>query len=119
VSNPPPTSKKFRGRHKFVCDVDGQVYYSEHKRVRWDGAVVHVSNMEQRHPQDQIKAIPELNALIDIQVEPGIDSDQAAGYDYTFDAGAPTFALVDEFGTFVVSEDVIYIQAPTTAGTLS
>ena len=51
--------KKFRGRHKFICDIDGMEYYSEDKRIRWDGAICHKDNIESRHPQDLIKAVKE------------------------------------------------------------
>ena len=34
-------------------------YYSEDKRVRWDGAICHKDNIESRHPQDLIKAVKE------------------------------------------------------------
>ena len=61
--------KKFRGRHKFVCDVDGMEYYSEDKRIRWDGAVVHKNNWEPRHPQDLIKAVKEDTSIKDARPE--------------------------------------------------
>lgn len=77
-----PTSKKFRGRHKFVCDVDGMTYASEFKRIRWDGAVVHVDNLEQRHSQDMIKAVKDDPSVKDPQLEQGHNSDQGDGYVY-------------------------------------
>ncbi len=72
--------KKFRGRHKFVCDVDGMVYYSEHKRTRWDGAIVHKDNWEPRHPQDLIKAVKEDTSVKDARPEVGDGSTDAEGY---------------------------------------
>jgi hypothetical protein len=95
------------------------VYYSEDKRIRWDGAVVYKENLEQRHPQDLIKSVKENTSIDHPQIEPGLNSDNAAGYDYTFEAQAPTFALVDEFGVFIVTEDTIYIQVQPTAATLT
>ncbi len=59
------TRKRFRGRHKFICDVDGFQYYSEDKVQRWDGAIVHKMNTEQRHPQDLIKAVREDTSIKD------------------------------------------------------
>lgn len=77
-----PVKKKFRGRHKFVCEVDGMCYFSEYKRVRWDGAIVHVDNLEQRQPQDMTRAKRDKTDVKDAQVEPGHDSDQGDGYNY-------------------------------------
>jgi hypothetical protein len=51
--------KRFRGRHKFICDVDGKEYYSEEKMIRWDGAVVARRNWHSRHPQEFIRAVKE------------------------------------------------------------
>ncbi len=73
-------TKKFPGRHKFVCDVDGMVYYSEDKKIRWDGAVVHKDNWEPRHPQDLTKAVREDTSVDNPRPELGDGSDQAEGY---------------------------------------
>lgn len=51
--------KKFRGRHTFICMVDGMEYPSEEKAIRWDGLIVHKKNCEPRHPQDMIKSVRE------------------------------------------------------------
>jgi len=51
--------KKFRGRHKFVCQKDGKEYYSEDKRIQWDGLIVYKKNLDQRHPQDFVRAVKE------------------------------------------------------------
>lgn len=61
--------KKFSGRHKFICDVDGMAYYSEDKRIKWDGAVVHKDNWEPRHPQELIKAVREDTSIKDARPE--------------------------------------------------
>ena len=53
------TKKKFKGRHKFICSIDGFTYYSEHKAIRWDGAICHIKNIEPRHPQELIRAVKE------------------------------------------------------------
>ena len=74
--------KKFPGRHKFICHVDGMTYYSEDKRIRWDGAIVHKKNLEPRHPQELIKAVKENTSVSDPSPEVGYGSDQAAGHNF-------------------------------------
>ena len=48
-----------RGDHKFVCDIDGQVYRSKDKRITWDGKVVHYRNYYTRPMSDFRRAIKE------------------------------------------------------------
>jgi hypothetical protein len=45
-----------KGDHKFVCDIDGQTYHSRHKRLTWDGKVVHYLNYYTRPMLDFYKA---------------------------------------------------------------
>ena len=62
--------KKLKGRHKFICDVCGMEYGSEHKKQRWDGAIVCKWDWEPRHPQDLIKAVKEDTSVKDPRPEP-------------------------------------------------
>ena len=88
------TSKRFRGRHKFVCDVDGMTYYSEDKRIRWDGAVVHKDNWEPRHPQDKIKAIKDTQQVPHVRPEKGDGSTDAEDYTFITETNAERAALL-------------------------
>ena len=74
------THKKFRGRHKFVCDYDGMVYYSEHKRTTWDGFQVHEKNLTSRQSQDLIKSVKENTAVPNPRHEMGEGSYSRSGY---------------------------------------
>lgn len=63
-----------------MCAVDGMVYYSEDKRIRWDGAIVCKKNLEPRQPQELIKSVKEDTRVPDTRDEKGRGSDQAEGY---------------------------------------
>jgi len=107
--------KKFLGRHKFICAVDGMQYYSEDKRIRWDGAIVYKKNLEPRHPQELIKAVKEDTSVPNPQLEEGLNSDQGSGYTYATGVEYATFALVDESGTQIITEETESIQVPPVA----
>ena len=87
--------KKFAGRHKFVCAVDGMVYYSEDKRIRWDGAIVHKDNWEPRHPLEMTRAVKEDTSVKNPQPEIGDGSDQGEGYNLNKAYTTTPFVLVD------------------------
>lgn len=103
---------KIAGRHKFMCAVDGMVYYSEDKRIRWDGAIVCKKNLEPRQPQELIKSVKEDTRVPDTRDEKGRSSDQANNYEFIDFSRYPTFALVDENNTMIVASDEYAIQVP-------
>lgn len=109
MAKQPRHDKKFPGRHKFVCDVDGITYYSEHKVVRWDGAVVHRDNNTSRHPQDKIVSRRDSEDIPNPQPET----------EWVFVDGACdiTFGLVDENNNPIVTGEEAGIQVPPTAAT--
>jgi len=87
------------GDHKFVCDIDGQVYHSKHKRITWDGKVVHYLNYYSRHPQEFLRAIKEDTAAKHVQLDGALPS--------LID---DTWFLIDSDGTFVCDSDGENIQ---------
>jgi len=102
--------KKFLGRYKFICDVDGMQYYSEDLAVRWDGAIVHKKNLHSRHPQELIRAVAENTSVRPTRVEPADIhvTDLALEINY----------LVDENGDFLIDENGDFLLGDPTLGTL-
>ena len=72
--------KKQRGRHKFICAIDGMVYYSEDMCVRWDGAIVAKKNWHPRHPQDLIKTVRDDVSIDNPRPEVGYGSTDGEDY---------------------------------------
>lgn len=44
------------GRYLMVDDESGLTYYDDEMVRQWDGAFVHIKNVETRHPQEFVKA---------------------------------------------------------------
>ena len=47
------------GGYKAICDVCGFVFRNHELRLRWDNLRVCSQDMEVRHPQDLIRAVPD------------------------------------------------------------
>ena len=44
------------GDYLMTSDISGRVFYASEMRKQWDGAWVHRSEWEPRHPQDFVRA---------------------------------------------------------------
>lgn len=51
------------GDYLMVDDESGLTHYASEMVKRWDGAMVHRSNNEPRHPQEFVKAYPDPEGL--------------------------------------------------------
>jgi hypothetical protein len=54
-----PKDTAIVGDYNAICDVCGFKKKASELRKRWDGFMVCASDMEERHPQDLIRSIPE------------------------------------------------------------
>lgn len=84
--------RSFRGGdYLAVCDQDGFTYHASEMATDWDGSFRHVKNLDGRHPQLDVKARRDPEALRDVRPRPSSD----LGGDY----------LLSEEGFRIVSED--------------
>jgi hypothetical protein len=57
-------SKKYKlGSWCAICDVCGFEYFSDELKDRWDGLKVCHKDWEPRHPQDFVRAIPDMKSV--------------------------------------------------------
>lgn len=93
---------RYRGSHKFICDVCNLEYPSEEKHKRWDGKIVCSWDYETRHPQDFVR-IPKENTSI---------PDPRPPTDPVYINDEVTFGLITENDNPIVDDDGNYIQVP-------
>jgi hypothetical protein len=79
-------------------------YYSEDKRVRWDGLIVYKGNLDERHPQDFLRPREDDQSI----THPRRPKDDV----YVDGIQDPVFGLVDDEGNFVADESANFVQAP-------
>jgi hypothetical protein len=80
------------GEHLAICDEDGFAYYASEMTTDWDGSFRHRDNLDGRHPQMDVKARNDPQALKDIR--PRADADTGGDF------------LVQEDGMFkIILED--------------
>jgi hypothetical protein len=82
-------------------------YPSEFKRVRWDGAVVHVDNLDPRHPLDFLPTPRDNPVIQDPQKEGVLNIPEE--FDYAI------FALIDGDGNPIVDDEGVQFRVPQTA----
>ena len=96
---------RLKGDHKFVCDIDGMVYHSRHKRITWDGKVVHHKNYYPRHMSELRRAVKEDTSVKNPRPEVGYGSTDGDGYRYSDDALLNDLCYLWDGDEYIVDED--------------
>lgn len=91
------------GDHLMIDDESGLVFYASDMVRDWDGQWRHKDNLDGRHPQLDVKARRDPQALKDIRSKPL----SAAGGDFLVqEDGLFKFVLEEDSSSFILSETI-------------